>query len=90
MEACLYGQGGFYSSGVGIAGRRGDFITSPEVGPLFGAVLARRLDDAWVSLGNPDPFLLVVGQRVNGQWWGRDSVATGSFLSDGIEYDVGP
>ncbi len=59
MEACLYGQGGFYSSGVGIAGRRGDFITSPEVGPLFGAVLARRLDDAWVSLGNPDPFLVI-------------------------------
>ena len=26
------------------AGRRGDFLTSPEVGPLFGAVLARFLD----------------------------------------------
>ena len=29
------------------AGRRGDFLTSPEVGPLFGAVLARYLDAEW-------------------------------------------
>ena len=28
----------------GRAGRRGDFLTSPEVGPLFGAVMARALD----------------------------------------------
>ena len=31
----------------GSAGRRGDFITSPEVGPLFGAVLAGYLDAEW-------------------------------------------
>ena len=41
MHLALYGAGGFYTSGGGVAGRRGDFITSPEVGPLFGAVLAR-------------------------------------------------
>ena len=45
MERALYGEGGFYSSGRG-AGRRRDFITSPEVGPLFGAVLARALRGA--------------------------------------------
>ena len=44
VEACLYDpDGGFYAAG-GAAGRRGDFITSPEVGPLFGAVVARWLD----------------------------------------------
>lgn len=38
METALYDPaGGFYASG-GSAGRGGDFITSPEVGPLFGAV----------------------------------------------------
>ena len=31
----------------GRAGRRGDFITSAEVGPLFGAVVARFLDAEW-------------------------------------------
>jgi hypothetical protein len=39
---------------------------------------------------NPAPFLLVVGQQVNCQWWGRDSVATGSFMSAALEYLVGP
>ena len=40
MERCLYGPDGFYATD-GSAGRRGgDFITCPEVGPLFGAVLA--------------------------------------------------
>jgi hypothetical protein len=40
--------------------------------------------------GNPQAYLLVVGTMVNTQWWGRDSVSTGSFLSDGLEYYVLP
>ncbi len=60
MNRCLYGDNGFYVSGVGRAGRRtGDFITSPEVGPLFGAVLARWLDTQWIELGAPDPFPVI-------------------------------
>jgi SAM-dependent MidA family methyltransferase len=44
----------------GAAGRRrGDFITSPEVGPLFGAVVGRALDQWWRELGEPDPFTVV-------------------------------
>ena len=43
MRLALYGRHGFYTTG-GQAGRRGDFITSPEVGPLFGAVVARWID----------------------------------------------
>jgi SAM-dependent MidA family methyltransferase len=58
MEAALYGPAGFYTTG-GRAGRRGDFITSPEVGPLFGAVVARFLDAEWERLGRPDPFTVV-------------------------------
>ena len=46
MRLALYGEHGFYSD-VGRAGRRGDFITSPEVGPLFGAVVARFIDAEW-------------------------------------------
>jgi len=55
MHLALYGPNGFYSSG-GRAGRRGDFITSPEVGPLFGVVLARALDAWWFEMGEPDDF----------------------------------
>jgi SAM-dependent MidA family methyltransferase len=58
MDAALYGQRGFYTSG-GRAGRRGDFITSPEVGPLFGAVVARFLDAEWERIGRPDRFTFV-------------------------------
>src|SRR5436305_2859590 len=59
VELALYHpEHGFYSSGGG-AGRGGDFLTSPEVGPLFGAVLARALDDWWRELGEPDPYVVV-------------------------------
>ena len=56
MRLALYGEGGFYTTG-GRAGRRGgDFITSPEVGPLFGTVIARALDTWWKELGSPSRF----------------------------------
>src|SRR4051794_37355596 len=58
MRIALYGQHGFYSAGGG-AGRRGDFITSPEVGPLFGAVLAHWIDAEFARLGEPDDFVIV-------------------------------
>ena len=58
MSLALYGEGGFYQTG-GKAGRRGDFITSPEVGPLFAAVIARYLDDCWIELGRPHTFDVV-------------------------------
>ncbi len=58
MGLALYGEGGFYQVG-GKAGRRGDFITSPEVGPLFAAVIARYLDDCWNELGCPSSFDVV-------------------------------
>ncbi|MGE3621495.1 MAG: SAM-dependent methyltransferase [Acidimicrobiia bacterium] len=58
VEAALYGPGGFYVSG-GRAGRDGDFLTSPEVGPLFGVLVARFLDREWRARGRPDPFVVV-------------------------------
>ncbi len=59
IEVALYHpQHGFYTSG-GMAGRRGDFITSPEVGPLFGHVVANALDAEWDRLGQPEFFTVV-------------------------------
>jgi SAM-dependent MidA family methyltransferase len=59
MRLALYGEGGFYTTG-GRAGRHGgDFITSPEVGPLFGTVIARALDTWWKELGSPSRFDVV-------------------------------
>jgi SAM-dependent MidA family methyltransferase len=59
MEAALYDpDDGFYQA-AGRAGRGGDFVTSPELGPLFGAVWAQALDQCWEELGRPDPFFVV-------------------------------
>ena len=59
MDIALYDESlGFYAT-IGRAGRRGDFLTSPEVGPLFGALLARRLDEEWFALGSPETFVVV-------------------------------
>lgn len=59
MEGALYGAGGFYETG-GRAGRRGAaFVTSPEVGPLFGAVVAGALDSWWEAAGCPDEWVVV-------------------------------
>jgi SAM-dependent MidA family methyltransferase len=58
MNEALYSEHGFYST-TGRAGRRGDFITSPEVGPLFGAVLANAIDNVWKKLGSPNGFQIV-------------------------------
>jgi len=55
----LYTPGlGFYTGGGG-AGRRRDFLTSPEVGPLFGAVVANALDAWWDEAGRPERFTVV-------------------------------
>jgi SAM-dependent MidA family methyltransferase len=61
MSIALYGEHGFYTrpDGVGRAGRRGDFITSPEVGPLFGQLLARHIDNEWKRCGSPTTFTVV-------------------------------
>ncbi len=58
MELALYSPTGFYLT-EGRAGRRGDFITSPEVGPLFGTVIAKAADTQWRKLGCPEKFDLV-------------------------------
>jgi NADH dehydrogenase [ubiquinone] 1 alpha subcomplex assembly factor 7 len=60
QAAALYDpDGGFFATGGG-AGRAGrDFVTSPEVGSLFGLLVAGALDAAWQRLGAPDPFVVV-------------------------------
>jgi len=56
MEASLYGADGFYERAGAGAGRRGDFLTAPEVGPLFSAVLLRAVDAWYDDLGRPEGF----------------------------------
>ncbi|HEX7168391.1 MAG TPA: SAM-dependent methyltransferase, partial [Acidimicrobiales bacterium] len=62
VDLALYAPGaGFYEQGgaAGTDARGGHFLTSPTLGPLFGAVVARALDAWWAELGEPDPFVVV-------------------------------
>ena len=59
MEACLYHpEHGYYTRRVPATGPR-DYVTSPEVGPLFGRLLAWQLREMWELLGRPGRFDLV-------------------------------
>jgi len=60
MEACLYSpQFGYYRSGRPTVGRDGDFLTSPEVHPIFGAAIGHVAHELWEHLGRPGRFEMV-------------------------------
>jgi SAM-dependent MidA family methyltransferase len=59
MELALYAPGlGYYTAGSRKLGRAGDFVTAPEITPLFGGALARQVADLLLT-GLPD--ILEVG-----------------------------
>jgi len=59
MRAALYDPDeGYFSSGPLRSAREGDFLTSPEVSPLFGATLARFVEAEAARIG-ADPVTVV-------------------------------
>jgi SAM-dependent MidA family methyltransferase len=59
MERALYEPGlGYYRKSQAGPGREADFLTAPEMHPIFGRAIARQLDELWKALGNPAPFTL--------------------------------
>ncbi|MDA8237401.1 MAG: SAM-dependent methyltransferase [Chloroflexi bacterium] len=51
--------GGYYTAAAARPTRGGDFLTAPELHPVFGAALARQAEEAWERLGQPEPFTLL-------------------------------
>jgi hypothetical protein len=45
---------------------------------------------AGIPANTPAAFLTTPGTNVYGQYWGRDSMQTGSFVSDGLSWVIGP
>lgn len=83
VEAALYDEhDGFYVVG-GRAGRRGDFLTAPEVGPLFGAVISRAVDSWWESAGRPSTFTIVEHGAGPGTLGRTTTAAAGECLAAG-------
>jgi SAM-dependent MidA family methyltransferase len=54
MQMALYAPGeGYYSSGLPKLGTQGDFITAPELTPLFGKTLANQCQQIMTTLDAP-------------------------------------
>ena len=59
MERALYEPGhGYYRRPAAGPGFAGDFVTAPELHPIFGAAIGRLLEQAWEAMGRPDPFVV--------------------------------
>ncbi|CDZ76012.1 hypothetical protein BN59_00276 [Legionella massiliensis] len=57
MQQALYAPGlGYYSAGLQKFGAEGDFITAPELTPLFGQTLASQCQQVLTSLSEPCLF----------------------------------
>ncbi len=91
MELALYHpERGYYTTDAERPTRSGDFLTAPEVHPMFGQLLARQLDEMWRHLGQPDPFILRehgAGRGVLGEAILAGLAAEGSGLSETIRYE---
>jgi SAM-dependent MidA family methyltransferase len=60
MEMALYQPHlGYYTSTREKIGRAGDYLTSPEVSPTFGAMVSRQLNEMWDVMGRPVTFQIV-------------------------------
>ena len=59
MRTALYdATGGYYTSRQAI-GAAGDFYTSPVATPVFGALIARQLEQIWRLLDRPAKFSIM-------------------------------
>jgi SAM-dependent MidA family methyltransferase len=59
METVLYHPRlGYYATREPM-GASGDYLTSPEVSPIFGAMVAKQLEQCWELLGQPGRFEIV-------------------------------
>jgi SAM-dependent MidA family methyltransferase len=82
MEQALYGPGGYYSSGAAKSGKAGDYFTAPDVGAVFGRLLAEIFRGWREKLG--DPFTLVEAGAGEGRLAG-DILKAASFRYAAVE-----
>jgi len=84
MGLALYDpDGGYYRAADARPGRGGDFLTAPELHPIFGEMIGRAVEDAWAGLGRPEPFVI----REYGSGDGALALAMLPGLPRAIGYD---
>jgi SAM-dependent MidA family methyltransferase len=90
MTIALYDPDhGYYSGPIARPTRGGDFLTAPELHPVFGRLVGRQLDEVWQRLDRPVPFTI----REHGAGAGTLGLAImeglradGSALAEAIRY----
>ena len=80
MAIALYDPDhGYYRGAADRPSRSGDFLTAPELHPIFGAAIARQVAEVWERLGRPDPFVL--------REYGAGSGTLAATIVDGLRAD---
>jgi SAM-dependent MidA family methyltransferase len=91
MELALYAPGlGYYATSANRTTRAGDFLTAPELHPIFGWTLAAQVEEMWARLGQPAPFVLReygAGTGALGRHIGERLESSGSPLAPHIRYE---
>lgn len=65
-QALYHPTYGYYAAPGARIGRAGDYVTSPEVHPVFGALVARQIAQFWELLGRPPRSRIVEAGAGNG------------------------
>ena len=90
MELALFDpDGGYYRSTEARPGRAGDFLTAPELHPIFGHAVATQLAEIWERLDRPDPLTVAehgAGSGALAEAVLRGLEGSGSELFDAIHY----
>ena len=77
MQRALYEPGlGYYATSPDRPTRAGDFLTAPELHPIFGHAVARQVDRIWRRTGQPESFVL--------REYGAGTGALGRAITEGL------
>jgi SAM-dependent MidA family methyltransferase len=91
MELALYEPGlGYYATSADRTTRAGDFLTAPELHPIFGWTVAAQIEEMWALLGEPRSFVLReygAGSGALGQQIVERLESTNSALASLLRYE---
>lgn len=91
MAAALYDpEHGYYATRDDRPTRDGDYLTAPELHPIFGATLAAQVEEVWQRLGRPAEFRLreeAAGSGSLGLAILDRLVASGSGAASAVRYE---
>jgi SAM-dependent MidA family methyltransferase len=80
--ALTHPAGGYYATGATRPTPEGDFLTAPELHPVFGYCLAAQVEEIWTRIGRPRDFALIE--------YGAGSGSLALAIMEGLETSRSP